>query len=140
DRAPCLARKASDNRLVAHEGLGAESSTHRRANDTNPVLWDAEDTSEIHAQVKGRLRAGPDFEVIAFPEGYRSVRFHVGVLCASCSECFFNDHIGVGKALPCITVPDAKAMADVGARLWTQTKVGGIIIRDRVMLVDERRS
>ena len=68
------------------------------------------------------------------------MRFHVGVLCASHSECLFNDHIGVSKALPCITMPDAKAMADVGALLGTQTEVCGIIIRDRVILVDERRS
>ena len=39
DRAAGLTRKAGDNRLVAHKGLGAESSTHRWANNANPVLW-----------------------------------------------------------------------------------------------------
>ena len=68
------------------------------------------------------------------------MRFHVSVLCASRSECFFNYHIGVGEALLCITVPDAKAMADVGALLWTQAEVCSIIIRDRVILMNKRRS
>src|SRR5258708_10606012 len=68
------------------------------------------------------------------------MRFHMGMLCTCRVECLFNNYICACEALLCIAMPNTKMMTNICALLGAYTKIGRIIIRDRVMLMDKGRA
>src|SRR6266446_10320999 len=137
-RAPGLTRQASDNCFVAYKGFCSESASHRRGNDTDLILWYVKYASKVHTQVEESLCTGPDFKPTSLPTSYRSVRFHRRMLCASRSKRLFDNDICVLETFIYITMPDAKAMADIRALLRAHAEVGSIIVRDIMMFMDKR--
>src|SRR5438874_335471 len=65
-----LTGKAGSNRLGTHKCLCTKSTAHRRGNNTNLALGEVINTSQVHTQVKGGLRARPDLETITHPTRY----------------------------------------------------------------------
>ena len=63
--------------------------------------------------------------------------FHRGVLGARCSICLFDDHIRLFEAF-LVAVPDAKAVTNIRPLLGPHIEVGCIVIRNRMVLMDER--
>src|SRR5260370_15422997 len=69
------------------------------------------------------------------PPRNRRVRFHRSMLGARRSICFLNDHLCLLETLLYIAMPDAKAMANIGAFLGTYAEVGSIVVRDGMMFM-----
>src|SRR5258708_13449202 len=65
------------------------------------------------------------------------MRFHMGMLCTRRVKCLFNNYICACEALLCIAMPNTKMMTNICALQGTYTKIGRIIIRDRMMFMDK---
>src|SRR6266568_6627259 len=137
-RPACLARKASDNRFNPHKGFCAESPSHRWTDNAHLVVRDVKDAGQIRTQVERGLRTCPDLKPAPLPASHRGVWLHRGVLGARCSISLFDDHIRLFEAF-LIAVPDAKAVTNIRTLLRPHIEVGSIVIRNRMVLVDERR-
>ena len=140
DRPARLAREAGGDGLEPHERLGSKRAAHRRADDADLFLRQAEELGQVHTQVERRLRARPNLQAVTIPARHAGVWLHVRVLRARNVVPLLDDDVGLLEAAVDVAVADAKAMADVGALLRTQAEVGRVVVGDHVALVDKRRA
>src|SRR5438477_2422621 len=66
------------------------------------------------------------------------MRFHRNMLRARRSICLLNHDLRLLEALLHVTMPNAKAMADIAALLWTYAEIGCIVVRNGMMFVYKR--